>query len=110
MSLPALRAIRGRFPDAAIAVLAKPWVAALFEGELSIDRVIPLEGAPGARDWAAKWALARRLRGERFDLAVLFPNSFESAAMAWLAGARRIVGYARDGRSVLLSDAIAAPA
>jgi heptosyltransferase-2 len=110
MSLPALRAIRGRFPDAAITVLAKPWVAALYEGEGSINGVIPLEGATGMRDWAVKWKLARQLRRERFDLAVLFPNSFESAALAWLAGGKRIVGYARDGRSALLSDAIALPA
>ena len=110
MSLPALRAIRGRFPDAGITVLAKPWVAALYEGEASIDRVIPLEGASGARDWAVKWKLARQLRGERFELAVLFPNSFESAAVVWLAGAKRIIGYARDGRSALLSDAIPLPA
>lgn len=110
MSLPALRALRGRFPDARIAVLAKPWVAALYEGEASIDRVIPLAGAPGPRDWAAKWKLARQLRVEHFDLAVLFPNSFESAAVVWLAGAKRIIGYARDGRSALLNDAIAVPA
>jgi heptosyltransferase II len=109
MSLPALRAIRGRFPDAWITVLAKPWVAALYDGEASIDRVDPLEGAPGARDWAGKFKLARGLRREHFDLAVLFPNSFESAAVVWLAGAKRIVGYARDGRSLLLSDAVAVP-
>ena len=92
-----------------ITVLAKPWVAALYDGEGSIDRVIPLEGAPGARDWAAKWKLARQLRRERFDLAILFPNSFESAAMVWLAAAKRIMGYARDGRAAFLSDAIAPP-
>jgi heptosyltransferase II len=110
MSLPALRAVRNRYPDARITVLAKPWVAALYEGELSIDRVIPLEAASGARDWKAKWDLARRLRDERFDLAVVLPNSFESAAVVWLAGVRRRVGYARDGRSWLLTDAIALPA
>jgi heptosyltransferase-2 len=110
MSLPALRAVRNRYPDAKITVLAKPWVAALYEGEHSIDRVIALGGASGARDWKAKWDLARRLRSECFDLAVLLPNSFESAAVVWLAGVRRRVGYARDGRSWLLTDAIAPPA
>jgi heptosyltransferase-2 len=110
MSLPVLRAIRNRYPDATITVLAKPWVAALYDGELSIDRVIPLEGASGARDWMAKLALARRLRDERFDLAVLLPNSFESAALVYLSGVRRRVGYARDGRSWLLTDAIPVPA
>src|SRR5205823_8516822 len=102
MSLPALRAIRQRFPAAGITVLAKPWVAALYEGERSIDNVIELDGISGARDWAAKWRLARRLRDERFDLAVLLPNSFESAAIVRLAGVKRIVGYARDSRSLLL--------
>lgn len=109
MSLPALRAVRERFPDARIVVLAKPWVASLYDGERSLDQVIPLEGRSGARDWPAKWKLVRRLRTERFDLAVLLPNSFESAALARVAGATRIIGYARDGRSPLLSDAIAPP-
>jgi heptosyltransferase-2 len=109
MSLPALRAVRQAFPDAEIAVCAKPWVSALYEGERSINRVIPIEGLSGARDWAKKWQLARLLRRERFDLAVLFPHSLESAAVVWLAGVKRIVGYARDGRGVLLTDAIPVP-
>jgi heptosyltransferase II len=109
MSLPALRAIRRRFPDAEIAVLAKPWVSALYEGEGSIDKVMVLDGASGARDWKAKLDLVRLLRGGNFDLAILFPNSFESAAVVRLAGVKRIVGYARDGRSFLLTDAIAVP-
>jgi heptosyltransferase-2 len=109
MSLPAIRALRTRFSEAQITVLARPWVAALYEGESSIDRVIPLMARSGLRDWAAKWNLGRRLSREKFDLAVLLPNSFESAAIVWLARARRRIGYARDGRSALLTDAIPAP-
>ena len=109
MSLPALRAIRERFPDAQITVLAKPWVSALYEGERSIDRVMTLEGASGARDWRAKVRLILGLRRSNFDLAILFPNSFESAAVVRLAGVRRIIGYARDGRSLLLTDAVPVP-
>jgi heptosyltransferase-2 len=109
MSLPALRAIRQRFPDAAITVLARPWVSAVYEGERAIDEVIPLDAAPGFRDWKAKRDLTVWLRRGDFDLAVLFPNSFESAAVIRLAGARRIVGYARDGRGWLLSDAVPVP-
>lgn len=109
MSLPALRALRTRFPNAQITVLARPSVAPLYEGERSINGVIPLAGAAGARDWATKWQLGNRLRREHFDLAVLLPNSFESAAIVRLSGARRRVGYARDGRSALLTDAVAVP-
>ena len=41
MSLPAIRAIRGVFPNAQLVVVAKPWVADLYARERSIDRVIP---------------------------------------------------------------------
>jgi len=109
MSLPALRAVRRQFPDAEITVLAKPWVSALYDGERSIDQVMTLEGASGTRDWRTKRELIHRLRRGKFDLAILFPNSFESAVLVRLAGVKRIVGYARDGRSLLLSDAIAVP-
>lgn len=100
MSLPALRALRGRYPDAEITVLAKPWVAALYEGERAIRRVVPI---------TSRWRTAWGLRREKFDLAVLFPNSFESAAQVYLTGARRRIGYARDGRSMLLTDAVELP-
>src|ERR1700744_2801376 len=98
MSLPALRALRGRYPDAEIIVLAKPWVADLYRGW----PIIPYRGF--------SLDLIRQLRRERFDLAVLFPNSFSSAAVAWLAGAKRIVGYDRDGRGLLIPYPIELPA
>ncbi len=33
MSLPALQALHDRFPKARIAILARPWVAGLYERE-----------------------------------------------------------------------------
>jgi len=47
---------------------------------------------------------AWRLRQEKFDLAVVLPNSFRSAFWAWIAGAKRRVGFARNGRGWLLTD------
>ena len=38
MSLPAIRAIRGVFPRAHLAVVARPWVADLYARERCIDR------------------------------------------------------------------------
>src|SRR6185369_17048425 len=48
--------------------------------------------------------LAARLRGRKFDLAIVLPNSFKSALICKMAGIDRIVGYERDGRGCLLSD------
>jgi heptosyltransferase-2 len=109
MSLPVVRALRERYPEAQITVLAKPWVADLYLGEPSIDALISLAGAPGMRDLGAKWRQAGELRRAGFDLAVLLPNSFESAALVFAAGVKRRVGYARDARAWMLTDAIARP-
>jgi len=109
MSLPAIRAVRARFPQAEIVVLARPWVADLYARETAVHRVIPYTAAPGLHALGAKWCVARTLRRERFDCAVLLQNAFEAAGIAWLAGIPRRIGYDRDGRRGLLTDAIPVP-
>ena len=52
------------------------------------------------------WRLARELKRERFDLAILFPASFRAALISFLAGIPRRVGYSRNGRTVLLTDPV----
>jgi heptosyltransferase-2 len=105
MSLPAIRAIRGVFPHAHLAVVAKPWVADLYAREKSIDRVIPYT----AKSFAEKRAFAKSLRRERFDGAILLQNAFDAALMAWMAGIPERIGYRRDGRGILLTRAIEVP-
>ncbi len=62
------------------------------------------------RPLAARRRLARALAADRPDVALLLPSSLESALAAACWGARRRVGYATDGRTVLLTDAMALPA
>src|SRR5260370_42553393 len=109
MSVPALAAIRSSFPKAEIVVLARPWVADIYAGETSIDRVIRYHAARGLRGWGAKWNLASELRKERFDCAILLQNAFEAALLARLAGIPRRIGYDRDGRGWPLTDPVAVP-
>jgi heptosyltransferase-2 len=109
MSLPALGAIRASFPRAEITVLARPWVADIYARQTSIDRVIHYRAARGARDLSAKWELAKQLRKEEFDCAILLQNAFEAALVVRLAGIPRRIGYDRDGRGWLLTDPIAVP-
>ena len=109
MSLPALAAIRASFPKTEIAVLARPWVADIYAGQTAIDRVIPYRAARGSRDLGAKWDLAKQLRREAFDCAILLQNAFEAALLVKLAGIPKRIGYDRDGRGWLLTDPIAVP-
>lgn len=108
MCVPALAEIRRRFPDARITLLARPWVAGLYDNAL-IDDIIPYNLARGAADLPGKWRLARQLHKMDFDCAILLPNAFEAAALVWAARIPTRIGYARDGRGVLLSDPIAPP-
>jgi heptosyltransferase-2 len=105
MSLPALRALRERFPRARISILAKPWVADLYRREPFCDRMIPCT----ATDLASKWRAARDLRSFDFDCAILLQNAFEAAAVAFAARIPARIGYARDGRAPLLTIALAVP-
>jgi heptosyltransferase-2 len=100
MATPALSAIRKQYPAAYIVGLLKPYVEGVLEGGPWFDRIIHFHG--GERSQGV-WAVAGQLRRLGIDLAVLFPNSFRSALTAWLGRADRIVGYARGGRSLLLT-------
>jgi heptosyltransferase-2 len=105
MATPTLRALRRRFASAEMLGLARPSVAEVLAGTPWFDRVLTFD--PRSRDRRLGTGSAvDRLRDERLDLAVLLTNSLRSAVLAWRAGIRRRVGYARDGRSLLLTDAL----
>ena len=103
MATPAVRALRDRYRDARITVVVRPYVAGVFSGCDWFDDVIFMRG----KSWQDGTAsAAMKLRKHDVDLAVLFPNSFRAALTAWLGGCKRRIGYARYGRSALLTDAL----
>lgn len=105
MATPALRAVRRHFAEAEIVGVLRPYVADVLAGLDLVDRVIahaPRDHDPHRRGWR----FVRQLRRERFDTAFLFPNSLRSAWLAWASGAKRRIGFNRDGRGWLLTDRI----
>jgi heptosyltransferase-2 len=100
MALPTLRSLRGTLPEAELWCVG-PWVATTLESEPGITRRLVPPDRVGAR-----LAQARRLRQVRFDLALILPNSFETALAGWHSGARWRVGYATEGRARLLTHAL----
>lgn len=115
MATPALRAIRQEFVSAEITAIMRPYVAEVLDGLDLVDyRVLdhskPAKGVRGllrkTGDLAGTLRFVQSLRREKFDVVLLLPNSFRTAWLAWLAGAKRRVGFDRDGRGWLLTDPV----
>lgn len=109
MALPALRAVRGKFPDAHIAIVARPYVADIYRDQDICNELIDYDPKAEHRGWKGRELLAKELRGRKFDIALLLQNAFDAAWLAWRAGVPQRIGYARDGRSLFLTNAIPVP-
>jgi heptosyltransferase-2 len=103
LAIPAMKAIRNTYPRAEITLLVRPWVAGVFSSAPFVDHVWSEPRPAGVLDWMR---LSRSIRAKGFDLALLFPNSFESAAMTFFGRVPQRVGYATDGRGWLLTHSI----
>lgn len=105
MATPAIRALREHFSSARILAVCRPYVMGVLEGAPWFDVVLPHDRKG---PWPHRWpSVAWRLRRERIDCAVLFPNSFRSAWTAWLGGCARRIGFARGARGWMLTDRLA---
>jgi heptosyltransferase-2 len=104
MCIPTLEAIRAHWPDAEISILARPWVADLYRGQPFANQIIPLDAS--VRSPFATENIARELRREHFDCALLLQNAFSAAWLTWRAGIPERIGYARDARRLLLTRAV----
>jgi heptosyltransferase-2 len=107
MTLPALEAVRENFPSSSIAVLAKPWVAPIYDHHPAVDRVLIFHKGEGAFSGLLDLIQCIRLiRRNRFDLAILFQNAFEAALLTCLGGVGFRIGYRTDGRGLLLTHRV----
>ena len=108
MATPAIRALRNAHPEARMIGVIKPQIAATLDGNPWFDELFRFD--PKSRNRAFRTtAVRRQLRSERADLAVLFPNSFRSALLAWSTGISRRIGFVRGGRGLLLTDRLTVP-
>ena len=101
MTTPALFRLREACPNAFIGILTPDKLSDLWKDHPAIDAVFTFTSAEsGCR-------VAKRLRHERFDAALVLPNSFRSAWESWCANIPVRIGYAGQLRNVLLTHAIA---
>lgn len=107
MSIPALREIRRIFPTAKLTLHTRSWAEGIFRDADFLDEILTFDKTESKISDA--FLQAKILKQKNFDLAVLLPNSFESAFVAKLARIAKRFGYAKEGRSFLLTNAIEIP-
>ncbi|HOE62969.1 MAG TPA: lipopolysaccharide heptosyltransferase II [Candidatus Sumerlaeota bacterium] len=94
LALPFLHGLRSVFPHARITATGRLWVSDILHHFPPLDAVVSISSTSG---------LINFLRGEKFDLGFLLPNSFRTALAFKLGRVPERAGYALDMRGILLT-------
>ena len=108
MALPAFDSIRTAFPNADIVVAARRPLTQLFEMMRGWNGVSVISRGHGLSGLKSRWSDSAALRDQKFDAAVLFPNSFGTAIESLVARIPVRIGYSRGGRGALLTHPVSA--
>src|SRR5713226_2304802 len=106
---PAVHALRARFPDAQLTYIVEPRAAAIVAHNPHLDEVIVAPRARGVRGLLDDLALGRRLRAQRFDVAIDFHGGPRASLLTWLSGASDRIGYEILGRGWMYTRRVARP-
>jgi lipopolysaccharide heptosyltransferase II len=112
MATPALRALRGRFPDAEIDLVAPSSAHGMNRHFPWIDKIIPFRSPwtsdrlPFASMVLSTFRLLNRLRGSRYDMAIELRGDLRNILLAYLSGAKRRVSFGITGGEYLLTDVV----
>lgn len=106
MAASLVAALKSAWPDRPVDMLAPPSalpVATLIAG---VREAIPLAFGHGQFGLVDRWRLGRSLRQRGYGTAIVLPRSFKSAIVPFAAGIPERIGYAAEGRSLLLTRAM----
>lgn len=106
---PAIAALRRHFPRARLVYVVENAAAPIVAGNPNLDDVVIAPHRRGLGRVADDVSLARRLRAERFDLALDMHGGPRSAFLTWASGARIRIGYDVPGRSWMYTTVVHRP-
>lgn len=109
LSIPAMAAVRKRFNDASITILARSLISELFKYEPYINEIVVNDFQGIHKGITGKWKLINTLKAKGFGLAILFPNSLSSGLISYLSNIPYRCGYPTDGRGLLININAKAP-
>ena len=105
MAASLIESLRTRDPGRPIDVIAPPAALPIARLIRGVRRTIPLGLGHGELGLMARWRAGRALRGEGYGTAIILPRAFKAAIVPFAAGIPERIGYAAEGRSLLLTEA-----
>ncbi len=109
LSVPSIRAIRGRYPNATIKVLVGQESRQVFKGCPYVDEVIVCDLKGRHRSFPGFWRLGSLLRGSHFNMVIDLQNSRKSHLLAFLSMTPLRFGYRNGKLSFLLNKTVDGP-
>lgn len=106
MSLPAIKEVRNKYLKAKITILIKKEIAPIFKNKDLVDETIYTPSNNGITGIKEEITLRKLIKKNKYDLAILLPNSFQSALRVFGCGIKKRIGYAKECRSILLSNTV----
>lgn len=97
MSMPAIQLFRQEYPDAEITVLARPLIRSLWSMHPAVNHF---------QTMGAAFSTVAGLRQTHFDRVYIFPNSFRSAFVPFMAGVPRRIGPRGHWRRLMLTEPV----
>lgn len=96
--------LKEHYPEATLDVLSPAWTFSILAKMPEISRAIEMPMAHGELNLRARYKLAKELRKEHYDQAIVLPNSFKAALIPWFANIPKRTGWVGEWRYILLND------
>jgi heptosyltransferase-1 len=114
LTTPAIRYLKKRYPHARLTMVVKEKSVEAIKNNPHLDNIVALKvsftglkrGYETFRWVTELCRVVRKLRKERFDIAIDFKGDIRSILLAYLSGASRRISYAIRGGGFLLSDIV----
>lgn len=97
-------ALKQQHEQCLIDVLAPEWSLAILERMPEVRKAIVMPLGHGQFDFKGRKALGKSLRSERYDQAIVLPNSWKSALIPYFSNIPKRTGYLGEVRWGLLND------
>lgn len=96
--------LASRDPDHALDVLAPAWSLPIVARMPEIRQGVASETAHGEVALGKRWRIARQLRENHYECAIVLPRSFKAALIPWLARIPVRTGFRGESRYLLIND------